>query len=113
MFRSFAERLEKQEIGKKVTALKKMRLEMQRRFLLLYKHFRNKKYGEPLPLKKKEIIQDQVDDLFEEDREFIKKIKALLNKDAFAEVKKFEREQEQDKISDLHSIKEEESDDIQ
>lgn len=40
---------------------------MQRRFMLLYRHFRLKKYGEPLE-------QVEVDDLFKEDIEMIKQI---------------------------------------
>lgn len=42
---------------------------MTRRFMLLYRHFRLRKYGEPLP------GSDDIDeDLFEEDKEMIRRI---------------------------------------
>ena len=63
------------EASKRVLALKKMRMEMTRRFILLYKHFRHKKFGEVLPEEPK--YSDEVDDLFDDDKEFILKIKAL------------------------------------
>ena len=72
-------------------------MEMTRRFILLYRHFRHKKFGEALPQKLN--CPDEVDDLFDDDKEFILKIKALQKKDAFAEVKKFEeirKQQERD-----------------
>ena len=48
---------------------------MKRRFMLLFRLFRHKKYGEELPT----VYQydDEVEDLFEEDKEMIRKIKAL------------------------------------
>jgi hypothetical protein len=61
-----------------------MRLEMQRRFLLLYKHYRHKKHGEPLPgheqTPKDNYFNsdlEDVDDLFDDDKEFIMRIKQL------------------------------------
>jgi hypothetical protein len=57
-----------------------MRMEMTRRFMLLYRHFRRKKYGEE--------INDTIDeDLFEEDKEMIRKIQALRKKDPLGGLK--------------------------
>ena len=51
--------------------------------MLLYRHFRLKKYGEALP------GSDGVDeDLFEEDKEMIRRIQALRQKDPFAGLKR-------------------------
>jgi hypothetical protein len=45
-----------------------MRKEMQRRFLLVYRHFRLRKYGEPIPDNMSEITdEDQLEDIFKED----------------------------------------------
>jgi len=44
-----------------------MRKEMQRRFSLLYRHFRNKKYGEPLPKKKTDNEDEEQLEEFKED----------------------------------------------
>ena len=48
-FRRFSEQIVQRETPKRVQALTKMRKEMQRRFMLVYRHFRHKKYGEPIP----------------------------------------------------------------
>ena len=37
------------QIGKRVRYLKRVKKEMRRRFMLLYRLFRHKKYKEPLP----------------------------------------------------------------
>ena len=79
----FAHRLDQFQAKKRVLALRKVRREMTRRFMLLYRHFRLKKYGEPLP------GSDGVDeDLFEEDKEMIRRIQALRQKDPFAGLKR-------------------------
>lgn len=61
---------------------------MQRRFMLLYRHFRFKKYGEPL------MSDTEVDDLFEEDKEMIRRIKQLREKDTLVVIKKLKKEQD-------------------
>lgn len=73
---------------KRVEALKRMRGEMQRRFMLLYRHFRLKKYGEPL------TNDTEVDDLFEEDKEMIRRIKQLREKDTLAAIKTLKKDQD-------------------
>ena len=55
----------------------------------MYKHFRHKKYGDPLPIKHTDkTYYDEVDDLFEDDKEYIAKIQTFMKKDAFADVRK-------------------------
>ena len=49
-YKRFAQKLAQREAPKRVQALTKMRKEMQRRYMLVYRHFRLKKHGEPLPL---------------------------------------------------------------
>jgi len=79
-----------------------MRAEMKRRFLRLYRHFRLKKYGEALP------GNDGVDeDLFEEDKQMIRRIQALRQADPFAGLKL----PEPNLNTDLACIEEDESDD--
>ena len=60
-----------------------MRMEMKRRYMLLYRHFRLKKYGEPIPgtvPKTGAKVDDVDDDLWDEsEREMMNKIKAMLN----------------------------------
>ena len=65
--------LDKREPSKRVAALKKMKLEMRRRFMLLYKLFRMKKYGEPLTTKKNDSNSDldEVQDYDKEDAALI------------------------------------------
>ena len=60
--------LEKQGPSKRVAALKKMRLEMKRRFMLLYQIFRMKKYGEPVTKKLNADIEEveEVEDFGED-----------------------------------------------
>ena len=50
-----------------------MRKEMQRRFMLLYRHFRLKKYGEPIP-KPKRQGEDEIEDMFKDDTDMLAKI---------------------------------------
>ena len=54
-----------------------MRKEMQRKFMLLYRHFRKKKYGEPLPEEKKEQ-EGEIEDMFKDDTDMLKKIQNML-----------------------------------
>ena len=61
-YKRFAQRLVSEETPKRVQALTKMRKEMQRRFMLLYRHFRLKKYGEPIPVPRK-IEDDDLEDM--------------------------------------------------
>ena len=61
------------ETPKRVAQLTKMRKEMQRRFMLLYRHFRLKKYGEPIPLPKREG-EDEIEDMFKDDTDMLAKI---------------------------------------
>ena len=56
--------------------------------MLLYRHFRFKKYGEPL------MSDTEVDDLFEEDKEMIRRIKQLREKDTLVVIKKLKKEQD-------------------
>ena len=80
-----------------------MRKEMQRRFMLLYRHFRLKKYGEPIPKPKREG-EDEIEDMFKDDTDMLAKIQSMLNKnfdmEAIAEAK---RSDEVDEISDFGS----------
>ena len=106
-FKTLAERLDAKQASKRVMALKAMKAEMTRRFVLLFRLFRHKKYGEELPCAKQ--IDDDVEDLFEEDKEMIRRIKELQRKDPLAELRKLERVRTA--ISGLESIKEDEVDD--
>jgi len=78
---------------------------MQRRFILLYRHFRLRKYGEPLP-KAKLTKEREIEELQEqEDTDMLKRISILNNKfnmEAIAEAKKSD---EVDEISDFGSDK--------
>ena len=65
------------ETPKRVQALTTMRKEMQRKFMLLYRHFRKKKYGEPLPEEKKEQ-EGEIEDMFKDDTDMLKKIQNML-----------------------------------
>ena len=49
--------------------------------MLLYRHFRHKKHGEPLPKKKKNDDSDdeQLEDMFKEDLALQNKIQAMMN----------------------------------
>ena len=57
-----------------------MRKEVQRRFLVVYRHFRHKKYGEPIPRRKKHVVaDDEIEDMFSKDDLAIQsKIKKML-----------------------------------
>ncbi len=67
-YKRFSIALVQKETPKRVQALTKMRKEMQKRFLLLYRHFRLKKYGEAIPDNMSEITdEDQLEDIFKED----------------------------------------------
>ena len=72
-YRRFSERVIQLETPKRVTQLTKMRKEMQRRFMLLYRHFRLKKYGEPIP-KIRFSNDDDVEDMFKDDTDMLEKI---------------------------------------
>ena len=86
-----------------MTQLTKMKKEMQRRFMLLYRHFRLKKYGEPIP-KPKNSNDNEIEDMFKDDTDMLQKIQSMLNKkfdmEAIAEAK---RSDEVDEISDFGS----------
>ena len=45
--------------------------------MLLYRHFRKKKYGEPLPEEKKEQ-EGEIEDMFKDDTDMLKKIQNML-----------------------------------
>lgn len=83
-----AERLVTSETPKRVAALTKMRKEIQRRYMLLYRHFRLRKYGEPIPGKPRGDEGEE----FKEDTAMLDKINQLLNKkfdmEAITEAKK-------------------------
>lgn len=68
--------------------------------MLLYRHFRHRKYGEPLP----RVRADDESEEFNEDTAMLDKINTLLNKkfdmEAIAEAKKSD---EVDEISDFGS----------
>ena len=72
--------LDNREPSKRVKALKNMRLEMKRRYMLLYKHFRHKKYGEPLDgAKDSDSDLGELEDYYDkEDAAFIAKIKMMV-----------------------------------
>ena len=76
---------------------------MGRRFMLLYRHFRRRKYGEPIP-KPKKVGQDsdELEDLFKDDNDMLERIKGMLQQrfdmDTIAEAKK---QDEVDEISDF------------
>ena len=56
-------------------ALTAMRKEMRRRFMLLYRHFRLRKYGEPIPIQRNgDGGDDDVEDMFKEDNDMLLKI---------------------------------------
>lgn len=58
------------ESGNRVKQLTKMRKEMQSRFYLLYRYFRLKKYGEPLPVKNNDdfgLELGEIEDYCDED----------------------------------------------
>ena len=41
---------------------------MQRRFMLVYRHFRHKKYGEPIPKQNNDLDDsEELEDMFKED----------------------------------------------
>lgn len=71
--------------------------------MLLYRHFRLKKYGEPIP-KSKPSNEDEIEDMFKDDTDMLEKIQSMLNKrfdmEAIAEAK---RSDEVDEISDFGS----------
>lgn len=93
-----------QETPKRVAELTRVRKELQRRFMLLYRHFRLKKYGEPIPKPKADKGGDEIEDMFKEDTDMLEKIQSMLNKrfdmEAIAEAK---RSDEVDEISDFGS----------
>lgn len=57
------------ETPKRVAALTKMRKEMQRRYMLLYRHYRLRKFGEPIPSKRRDEGEE-----FKEDTAMLDKI---------------------------------------
>ena len=56
-----------------------MRIELQRRFVLFYRYYRLKKFGEPLPVKDdNEFDIGEVEDFCdEEDKALLRRIKAM------------------------------------
>ncbi len=80
-----------------------MRSEMGRRFMLLYRHYRRRKYGEPIPKPKRAgHDSDELEDLFKDDNDMLERIKGMLRKrfdmDPIQEAKKSD---EVDEISDF------------
>ena len=101
----FSERTVQNETPKRVQALTRMRKEMQRRYMLLYRHFRRRKYGEPIPKTRGFQNNDELEDMFKDDEAMLEKIQNLMNKrfdnmEAIAEAKKSD---EVDQISDFGS----------
>ena len=74
---------------------------MQRKFMLVYRHFRLKKYGEPIPVPKSESKNSDLEDIFKDDAEMLLKIKAMLNQQVDMEAIK--EKDEVDEISDFGS----------
>ena len=56
-----------------------MRKELQRRFMLVYRHFRLKKYAEPIPKAKRDNEDNGLEDIFKDDTDMLLKIKSMLN----------------------------------
>lgn len=55
------------ETSKRVAALTKMRKEMNKRFYLLYRYFRFKKYSEPLPSADDDFDFGEIEDFCDDD----------------------------------------------
>lgn len=73
--------------------------------MLLYRHFRRRKYGEPIPKPRGFQHNDELEDMFKDDEAMLEKIQNLMNKrfdnmEAIAEAK---RSDEVDQISDFGS----------
>ena len=79
---------------------------MQRRFMLVYRHFRHRKYGEPIPKKNDDLddSSEKLEDMFKEDLALQNKIQKMLQKrfdmQPIEEAKKCD---EVDEISDFGS----------
>ena len=113
-YQSFAQRLDAVEIKKRVAALTNMKKEWKRRINLFQAHYRHKKYGEEIPLLKEE----EVNDIWSEDTKEKKLVQARLRKleegalQALNAVNKLLKgREEQDAISDLHTVNEEDDED--
>ena len=104
-----ASMLENKNPSKKVAALKKMRLEMKRRFMLLYQIFRMKKYGEPVTKKPNADLEevDEVED-FGEDAALIAQIKLMVQSKPidYNAIGLKKQVSNDNNISDLESIQE-------
>ena len=47
--------------------------------MLVYRHYRLKKYGEPIPKAKAENENNDLEDIFKDDTDMLLKIKSMLN----------------------------------
>ena len=116
-YTDFARRLDQNEPKKRVAALRTMRLHMQARFMKLFALFRLKKYKEPLTLNLNKpshidfLDGTSVTDFENEEKEILtmkKKNIALGNKSDLIQKKLNSLlNRVSDKISDLHTVKEE------
>ena len=72
--------------------------------MLLYRHFRLRKYGEPIPVPKKS--GDDIEDMFQEDTDMLLKIKSLMNNRfdmGMGPIEEAKGQDEVDQISDFGS----------
>ena len=77
--------------------------------MLLYRHFRKKKYGEPLPEEKKEQ-EGEIEDMFKDDTDMLKKIQNMLQQNFNMEaIEEDKQEDDVDEISDFEGNKGEEA----
>ena len=77
--------------------------------MLLYRHFRKKKYGEPLPEEKKEQ-EGEIEDMFKDDTDMLKKIQNMLQQNFNMEaIEEDKQEDDVDEISDFEGYKGEEA----
>jgi len=88
-----------------------MRKELQRRFMLLFRHFRHRKYGEAMPRNKSEDqSEEELEDMFKEDLAMQNKIKKLLQQRFdMGPIEEAKRCDEVDQISDFGSEEAEEN----
>ena len=84
---------------------------MQRRFMLVYRHFRHKKYGEPIPKQNNDLDDsEELEDMFKEDLALQNKIQQMLKKRFDMQpIEEAKRCDEVDQISDFGSEEAEES----
>mmetsp|Transcript_47912 Transcript_47912/g.63410 ORF Transcript_47912/g.63410 Transcript_47912/m.63410 type:complete len:105 (+) Transcript_47912:1247-1561(+) len=88
-----------------------MRKELQRRFMLVYRHFRHRKYGEPIPKRKSDNSDgEELEDMFKEDLALQNKIQKMLQQRFDMQpIEEAKKSDEVDEISDFGSEEAEES----